>query len=54
MNTIKEFNSQTEERQQEIINGFKKATGYKTHIDCLSGEYFVDFENYAYARLVGR
>ena len=52
MNAKQEFKNLTEEKQNILINNFKKAYGYKTHIDMLTGDLMVDFENYLWAHVL--
>lgn len=52
MNVRQEFKNLTEEKQNILINNFKKAHGYKTYIDMLTGDLMVDFENYLWLHVL--
>ena len=52
MNVRQEFKNLTKEKQNILIKNFKKAYGYKTHIDMLTGDLMFDFENYLLAHVL--
>ena len=51
MNVRTEFKNLTVTRQNELIENFKNAYGYRTHIDILTGDFCFDFENYLWGEL---
>lgn len=52
MNVRTEFKNLKSEKQQKLINNFKKAYGYRTYIDPLTNDFMVDFENYLWAHIL--
>lgn len=46
MNVRTEYNNLSEDKKAKCIELFKKAYGYKTHIDPLTNDFCFDFENW--------
>lgn len=52
MNVRQKFKNLAEEKQNILIDNFKKTYRYKTHIDMLTGDLMVDFESYLWAHVL--
>ena len=46
MNVRTEYNNLSKDKKAKCIELFKKAYGYKTHIDPLTNDFCFDFENW--------